>query len=161
MGGGTFIWLKGARIGPKSAKQAETGLDIFVKTLAIGSFLGRSPGTGAAMEPARVVSVTILPDMANVPGIGGFVIQITVLARKLLHYPVGICGEKMMQIASSKSIHGTTSADLILAPQVDVILTVSTGNSCPSEGLCAMNIGSQSRIARLHKQEMVSQRTHR
>jgi hypothetical protein len=116
MDGGAFIWLKGARIGPKSAKQAESRLAIFVKTLSIAQPKGVQIRAGAGKEPARVVFAAILPDIANVPGLAGFVIQITVLGRKLLHYPVGICGKKMMQIASSKSIHGTTSVDLILAP---------------------------------------------
>jgi hypothetical protein len=51
-----------------------------------------------------------------VPGMVAFVIQITVLARKLAQYPAREPQEKMMQIAFSKSIHGTTSDDLILAP---------------------------------------------
>jgi hypothetical protein len=73
------------------------------------------PGPGAE-APARVVFAAILLDMANMPGIAGFVIQITVLARKLAQYPARGCREKMMQIAFFKSIHGTTLGDLILAP---------------------------------------------
>jgi hypothetical protein len=113
---GAFIWLKGVRIGPKSVKHAEIGLAIFAKTLSIGRRLGVQTRARTGKEPARVVFAAIPPDMANWPGIAGFVIHITVLARKLLHYPAGMCSKKMMQIACSKSIHGTTSADLILAP---------------------------------------------
>jgi hypothetical protein len=46
MGGGAFIWLKEARIGPKSAKQAETGLAIFVKILAIARPWASKPALG-------------------------------------------------------------------------------------------------------------------
>jgi hypothetical protein len=104
------------RIGSKSAKQAEIDLAIFEKTLSIGRPLGVQTRARAGKKPVRVVFAAIPLDMANWPGTAGFVIQITVLARKLFHYPVGMCRKKMMQIAYSKSIHGTTSADLILAP---------------------------------------------
>jgi len=114
--GRAFIWLKGARIGPKSVKQPEIGLAIFAKTLSIGRHLGVQTRARTGKEPAKVVFAAIPLDMANWPGIAGFVIQVTVLARKLLHYPVGMCRKKMMQIAYSKSIHGTTSVNLILAP---------------------------------------------
>jgi hypothetical protein len=114
--GRAFIWLKGARIGPKSVKHAEIDLAIFAKTLSIGRRLGVQTRARTGKEPARVVFASIPLDMANRRGIAGFVIQITVLARELLHYPVGMYGKKMMQIAYSKSIHGTTSVELILAP---------------------------------------------
>jgi hypothetical protein len=100
-------------------------------------------------------------DMANVPGIAGFVIQVTVLAPKMAHYPAAKCRNKMMQISLSKSILGTISVDLILAPRVDGILTLSVGNSSPPKELPGTNIASGLRKASLHKQEMVSHRTGR
>jgi hypothetical protein len=80
MGGRAFIWLKGARIGPKSVKQPEIGLAIFAKTLSIGRHLGVQTRARNGKEPAKVVFAAIPLDMANWPGIAGFVIQITVLA---------------------------------------------------------------------------------
>jgi hypothetical protein len=77
---GRLFDLKGLRIGPKSVKHAEIGLAIFAKILSIGRRLGVQTRARTGREPARVVFTAIPLDMANRPGIAGFVIQITVLA---------------------------------------------------------------------------------
>jgi hypothetical protein len=54
MGGGAFIWLKGAQIGPKTANHAEIGLAIFVKTLSIVQPEEANPAPGSARNPREL-----------------------------------------------------------------------------------------------------------
>jgi hypothetical protein len=92
------------------------------KILAIAQPWGRRQRDGAGTGRAMVVFAAILLDMANVPGIIAFVIQITVLARKQAQYPASKCREKIMQVPISDSILGTTSKRLILFPRADMYL---------------------------------------
>jgi hypothetical protein len=73
MDGGAFIWLKGARIGPKSVKQAEIRLAVFVKTLSIDRRL-RSNLAPKLQKTREGCIFGNSAGMANASGIVGFVI---------------------------------------------------------------------------------------
>jgi hypothetical protein len=104
---GAFILLKAGRAGPKTAKQAEIRLANLLKILRIAGSGGQSRsrgGKGAQSSYSR----RFLPDMANLPGITGFVIQITIWTQKLAQYPVSQYREKITRISDLVSIHRTT-----------------------------------------------------
>jgi hypothetical protein len=87
MGGGAFILLKAGRPERESMKQAEIRLASLPKIAGIA----RSGPKSHEQEVQRLHLRRFLRDMANSHRIGQFVIQITVLARKLAHYPAGNC----------------------------------------------------------------------
>jgi hypothetical protein len=104
MSGGGFIPLKAGGARPESAKQAEIRLANLLKILSIGGFGGQSPWPGRN-RCIIAISARFLPDMANLPVIAGFVIQITIWTQNSVQYAVSHYREKISRITGSASIH--------------------------------------------------------
>lgn len=109
MGGEAFILLKAGRPGPESAKQAEIGLAGLSKILSIARSRNEDSLAEGGKHMQWLCGCGFPLGMANWPGIGCFVIQITVLAVKMAQYPAAQCREKLMKVSVSAYIHSITS----------------------------------------------------
>ena len=103
MGGAAFILLKAGQARPESAKQAEIRLAILLKILRIARFVGKNLRQ-AENHMLWLHSRRFPPDMANLPGIAGIVIQITFVAQKPAQYSARKCRKKITQVLVYDSI---------------------------------------------------------
>ena len=96
MGGGGFLLLNAGYPGPESSKQAEIRLAILLKILHIRLSRRRKALVRGATDMQWLYLQRFPLDMANSPQCGGFVIWITVFAKKLAQYRAWECRYKLL-----------------------------------------------------------------
>jgi hypothetical protein len=122
MGRESFILLKAGFLGPKSAKQAERRPDVLPTILSIA---------GPEKNLSALHCCRFPLDMANFVKFADFVIQITVLAGILAHYPAWEGRGKMPEVLRSSSIRWTTSQSFPIHADGALLLDIPARNTFP------------------------------